>query len=117
MNTQKIIMTKKAIVGLSLTQKFKKMCSPEIVPLLKQKKQLYAKINKFDAKRSELDAEIFWKFDKFEKENDCKVEWKDFDYDFKLENLEVKSNKEIEEKKAEVPKERIIDGHTYKLIS
>jgi uncharacterized coiled-coil DUF342 family protein len=153
-NKEKIIMTKKAIVGLSLTQKFKKMYLSEIVPLLKQKIELYAKrdelyanIDELDAKRSELDAKInelyaklnelyakrselyvnineldvkiFWNFADFEKENNCIIEWKNLDYDFKLENLEVKSNKEIEEaekiKKAEVPQEIEKDGHIYTL--
>jgi uncharacterized protein YhaN len=129
-NKEKIIMTKKAIVGLSLTQKFKKMYSSEIVPILKQKEKLDAKINELDAKinklyakRSELYAKInelyakiFWKFVAFEKENDCKVVWKNYYYDFELKNLEVKSNTEVEEEK-KVPEEITHDGHKYKLIS
>jgi uncharacterized coiled-coil DUF342 family protein len=54
--------------------------------------ELYIKRNELDAKRNELNAKIFLKFDKFEKENDCKVEWNN-DYDFKLKNLEVKEKK------------------------
>jgi uncharacterized coiled-coil DUF342 family protein len=72
--------------------------------------ELYAKKSELNAKKNELNAKIFWKFVKFEKENDCKVNWKNWDYDFKLENLEVKSN----EKK--VPEEITHDGHKYKLI-
>lgn len=139
-------MTKKAIVKDTLTQKFKQMYSSEIVPILEQKKQLYvkinelyekinelyekkselyakiselyAKINELYAKKSELYAKIFWKFVKFEKANDCKVEWNNGDYDFRLENIEVKSNAEIEaEKIKKVPETIEHDGHQYKLIS
>lgn len=111
-------MTKKAIVKDTLTQKFKQMYSSEIVPILEQKKQLYVKINELYAKKSELYAKIFWKFVKFEKANDCKVEWNNGDYDFRLENIEVKSNAEIEaEKIKKVPETIEHDGHQYKLIS
>lgn len=138
----KIIMSKQNIVKDTLMSRFKKMYSSEIFPILKQKKQLYAKISELNAKISEfyakeselnakrnelntkrselyakineLDAKIFWKFVKFEKENDCKIEWKD--YDFNLEDITIKSNAEIEEK-AEVPQEITQNGHTYKLIS
>jgi uncharacterized coiled-coil DUF342 family protein len=54
-----------------------------------KKSELYAKKSELYAKISKLYAKIFWKFVKFEKENYCKVNWKNWDYDFKLENLEV----------------------------
>jgi uncharacterized coiled-coil DUF342 family protein len=80
--------------------------------------ELYAKINELYAKRYEFDAKIFWKFDKFDKDNNCKVEWVNYDYNFKIENLKVKLNAEIkaEKNKPKVPEEITQDGHTYKLI-
>ncbi len=101
------------ITKLTKKQKEKIELDAKINELDAKRNELYAKLNELDAKRNELNAKIFWKFDKFEKENDCIIEWKNWDYDFKLENLEVKSNAEIEEVK--VPETIEKDGHIYVL--
>jgi len=60
--------------------------------------KLYSKINKLDSERYKLyneidkfNSDIFGLLDMFEKENNCKVNWLNYDYDFKLKNLRIET--------------------------
>jgi len=78
-----------------IQSEFKKMFKLKIEPKLKIKKKIDSEINKLESEidklNSEIDklySEIFYIFYKFGKENDCVVDWEN--YEFKLEGIKLK---------------------------
>ena len=64
-----------------LKTKFKELYNKEIEQRVKERNKLYSKTNK-------LNSEIIKFFYKFKQENNCVIEWED--YDFKLKDIQVK---------------------------
>ena len=80
-------------------KKFNKMYNAKIKPKLLRKAKLDSEIDKLYSERSKLNSEInklyseiLADFYKFDKENDCVIIWKN--YDFKLKEIRLKSYNE-----------------------